>query len=437
MSPDLMNLIAQAGAETVLATLLVVIALAVFAIVFTLKNLIYICGPDEVLIFSGSKSNYQEQTVGYRLIKGGRGVRIPLLETVDRLNLTNMNIEIAVSGAYSKGGIPLNVQAVANVKVAGDEPSIHNAIERLLQKSREEVMLIAKETLEGNLRGVLATLTPEEVNEDKVKFAESLTVEAGEDFADLGLTLDSLKIQNVTDDQGYLSAIGRRQSAELEARSKIAEARARAESAVQEANNLERTRLRQISEELRVVESQTKRRIIDAETKREALVEKEEAQVVALIARAEANLKVETARIDQTEQRLQAELIEPWIAKRDAMVFDARGQASQIVESGRAQAEALRQIAARWNEEGVDAKTILMLQKFGRITELLTSTMPQLKVSNMTVIDGDARRDAEEGSLPVRAISALEQVRHATGLDLAKLSKSVTQTSPSNVEEDA
>lgn len=437
MSLNMNIIVAQVGVEAVFGTLLVIAALAVFAIAFTLKNLIYICGPNEVLIFSGSKGRYQDQVIGYRLIKGGRGVRIPLLETVDRLNLTNLNIEIAVSGAYSKGGIPLNVQAVANVKVAGDEPAIHNAIERLLQKSRNEVILIAKETLEGNLRGVLATLTPEEVNEDKVKFAESLTVEAGEDFADLGLTLDSLKIQNVTDDQGYLSAIGRRQSAELEARSKIAEARSKAESAVQEANNLERTRLRQISEELRVVESQTKRRIIDAETKREALVQKEEAQVVALIARAEANLKVETARIAQTEQRLQAELIEPWIAQRDSMVFDARGKASEIVESGRAQAEAMRQIAKRWNEEGVDAKTILMLQKFGRITELLTSTMPKLKVSNMTVIDGDARQDADEGSLPVRAISALEQVRHATGLDLAKLSQTLTSTSAEDAEEDA
>lgn len=419
-------LLAQSALEAVAGTVLVVVLLAIAAIAFTLKNLIHICGPDEVLIFSGSKNRFQERVVGYRLIKGGRGVRIPLLETVDRLNLTNMNIDISVSGAYSKGGIPLNVQAVANVKVAGDEPSIHNAIERLLRKSREDIKIIAKETLEGNLRGVLATLTPEEVNEDKVKFAESLTVEAGEDFADLGLALDSLKIQNVTDDQGYLSAIGRRQTAELEARSKIAEARARAKSEVQEASNLERTRLRQIAEELRVVQSQTERRIVEAQTLREALIEKEEAQVAALIARAEADLKVEQARIDQTEQRLQAEVIEPSIANRDAMVFDARGKAAHIVESGRAKAEALRQIAARWNEEGVDAKTILMLQKFGRITELLTSTMPQLKVSNMTVIDGDAQRDAEDGSLPVRAISTLEQVRHATGLDLAKLSQSMT-----------
>lgn len=418
--------LAQTGAEAVLP-LLVVIGLAVASFVFTIRNLIYICGPDEVLVFAGTKNRYLDRVVGYRLIKGGRGIRIPLLETVDRIDLTNMNIEVAVSGAYSKGGIPLNVQAVANVKVAGEEPTIHNAIERLLPKSRAEIMRIAKETLEGNLRGVLATLTPEEVNEDKMKFAESLTVEAGEDLSRIGLALDSLKIQNVTDDQGYLTAIGRRQTAELEARSRIAEAEARSESAVQAANNLERTRLRQIEEELRIVRSETERRVVDAQTKREALIREEQAAVGALIARAEAEVLVQGARIEQTEKRLQAELIEPWMARRDSMYFEARGRAADVVESGRAQAEALRQIAHTWQEHGVDAKSVLMLQKLGKITEILTSTMPSLKVANMTMIDSDARREAEEGSLPVRAISSLEQVRHATGLDVAKLSQNLTK----------
>lgn len=425
---NLIHFVAQTG-ESILGTLVVVLLFAAAAIVFTIRNLIYICGPDEVLVFSGTRHKHLDRTVGYRLIKGGRGIRIPLLETVDRLNLTNMNIEVAVSGAYSKGGIPLNVQAVANVKVAGDEPTIHNAIERLLPKSREDIMRIAKETLEGNLRGVLATLTPEEVNEDKMKFAESLTVEAGEDLSKLGLTLDSLKIQNVTDDQGYLSAIGRRQTAGLEARSRIAEATARSEAAVQDANNRQRTRLRQIEEELRILRSETERRAIDAETKLDALVREQETEVAALVARAEAEVKVQAARIEQVEKQLQAEMIEPWIARRDAMYFQARGRAAEVIESGRAQAEALRRIAQTWQEQGVDAKSVLMLQKLGRITELLTSTMPQFKVSNMTVIDSDARRASEDGTLPVRAISSLEQIRHATGLDVAKLAKTVTRAS--------
>lgn len=410
-----------------LGTLVALLVFAMLAGAFTIRNLIYICGPNEVLIFSGRKRRVLDREVGYRTVKGGRGIRIPLLETVNRLDLTNMNIDVSVRGAYSKGGIPLNVQAVANVKVAGDEPSIHNAIERLLPKNRDDIMKIAKETLEGNLRGVLATLTPEEVNEDKLKFAESLTEEAGEDLAKLGLALDSLKIQNVTDDQGYLAAIGRTQSADLEARARIAEARARAESDIQEALNFERTRLRQVGEELKVIRAEAERRIVDAETMRAAVVREQQGEVEALIARAEAEVKVQGARIEQVERQLRAELIEPWMARRDAMQSEARGRAARIVEDGRARANALRQLADAWKAQGGDAKSVLLLQKLERIVELMTATMPQLDIANMTMIDSAASDAADNGTLPVRAISAIEQIRRATGVDLEEISSAISR----------
>src|SRR5438270_918676 len=81
---------------------------------------------------------------------------------------------------------------------------------------------VARETLEGNLRGVLATLTPEEVNTDREKFAQELLHEADHDLAKLGLELDTLRIQHISDDKGYLDSIGRRQTAELLKRSRIA-----------------------------------------------------------------------------------------------------------------------------------------------------------------------------------------------------------------------
>src|SRR5678810_680121 len=144
-----------------------------------------------------------------------------MLERVDRMDLTNMIIDLRVQGAYSKGGIPLNVEGVANLKIAGHDPVIGNAIERFLGKTREEIMKVARETLEGNLRGVLATLTPEEVNRDRVKFAEELLTEADKDLHSLGLELDTLKIQNVSDDKGYLDSLGRAQSAGLIMRSRV------------------------------------------------------------------------------------------------------------------------------------------------------------------------------------------------------------------------
>ncbi|MCZ7684207.1 MAG: hypothetical protein M5U28_37690 [Sandaracinaceae bacterium] len=91
------------GAVLVLAGILVI---AFVAIVMVVKNVLYVCQPNEVLVFSGRARTTEGRTVGYRIIKGGRAYRVPLLETVDRMDLTNMIIELTVRNAYSKGGIP-------------------------------------------------------------------------------------------------------------------------------------------------------------------------------------------------------------------------------------------------------------------------------------------------------------------------------------------
>lgn len=220
----------------VVIALLVVLFGATGSLWLIIKNLYYICQPNEVLIFSGDRLTLSDgRRVGYRLVKGGSSLRKPLLEKAFRMELTNMIIELRVTNAYSKGGIPLKVDGVANIKIAGEEPSIHNAIERLLGKSREQIEKIAQETLEGNLRGVLASLTPEQVNEDKTAFAKSLLEEAEEDLEKLGLILDNLQVQNISDDVDYLNSIGRKQRANLLRDARIAEAQARTESALQAA----------------------------------------------------------------------------------------------------------------------------------------------------------------------------------------------------------
>ena len=196
-----------------IAALIAIVGIAFLVGATVVKNVLYVCQPNEVLIFSGRSRDTAGGRVGYRIIKGGRTLRVPLLETVDRMDLTNMTIELSVKGAYSKGGIPLSVQGIANIKVPGEEPMIHNTLERLLGYSRQQIMQVAQLTLEGNLRGVLAGLTPEQVNTDKEAFAGKLTEEAEHDLSRLGLVLDTLKIQNVSDEVGYLQSIGRMRSA--------------------------------------------------------------------------------------------------------------------------------------------------------------------------------------------------------------------------------
>ncbi|MCM1982541.1 flotillin family protein [Lyngbya confervoides] len=394
--------------------ILVILGLGSGATTFVIKNLYYICQPSEILIFAGPKKRTATgREVGYRLVKGSASLRVPLLERALRMDLTNMIIELHVANAYSKGGIPLKVDGVANIKIAGDEPTIHNAIERLLGKSRKEIEQIAKELLEGNLRGVLATLTPEQVNEDKIAFARSLLDEAEEDLESLGLILDTLQIQNISDDVRYLDSIGRKQQADLLRDARIAEAEASAESAIETAENEKITALKRIDRDIAIARAEAKRRIEDATTMRGAVVAEAEADIASALAKTQAELPVQQERIKQVRQQLQADIIAPAEAESKRAIAYAKGEAAQIIEDGKALAEGTESLAASWNAAGPNARDIFVLQKLEVLLKTLTSTIPQVKLQNVTVID------AERGGTAIKAASFIEQIKQTTGVDLA------------------
>ena len=382
----------------------------------SLKGLIYICAPNEFLIFSGSRQERGGRSYGYRLIKGGRGVRLPLLERVDRMDLTNMAIDIQAIGAYSKGGIPLTVQGVANVKIAGHEPLIHNAIERFLGKPRQELIQIAKATLEGSLRGILATMTPEQVNEDKLMFAERLVHEVEQDMTALGLVVDTMKIQNVQDDVKYLDSLGRKKNAEVIARARTAEAMSHADSEIQSAENMERQRRAQIEADTNIARAEMQRRLTETLTKREALVAEEQAQVTAALAQAKAELEVQQARLEQVRRRLEADVVVPAKASQEAAEANARAQTAKIVEDGRARAEALRKLAATYEAAGPSAREVLLSQKLTGIIDALTETIPVTNIEKVTMIDSRS----SSGNMAGTAISAIEQVKQLFGIDLVE-----------------
>ena len=144
------------------ATPIALALVGVLAFTAFLKTCLQICNPNEILILSGRKRKTKRgQSVGYRVIFGGHTVVIPILERVERMDMTTMPVPVEVKNAYSKGGIPLHIQAIANVKVSSNPNVVGNAIERFLGRSRNEIKRVARETLEGNLRGVVADLTPE------------------------------------------------------------------------------------------------------------------------------------------------------------------------------------------------------------------------------------------------------------------------------------
>lgn len=396
----------------------IIVLVAVIAIVVT--NLIEICQPSEVLIFSGGFGKE-----GYQLIHSGRKVRYPVFHKVDRMDVTNMVIDINVTNAYSKGGIPLTIKGVANVKIGSSVPYINNAVERFLGMSRAQVQQIAKETLEGNMRGVLATLTPEEVNDDRLKFAESLLHEAEQDLTTLGLVLDNLKIQSVTDEKGYLDSIGRKQTAELIMKSRMAEAANRSEATVRDAQNQLEKAIAKIKNQKDIAEADAERRITDAATKGEAMVAEMRSNAGAAIVKAQANLDVQRARLEQVKRQLAADVIQPAQAHKAELEAEAKANAAPVIENGKATVAALESLLATWEAAGEAARPIFLVQQFDAIVDNMLATLGDIEIAKVTVIDSAIRDVDRDGSAPMRAASGAEQIKQTLGLDLPQMLQGV------------
>lgn len=401
--------------ETVLiiAGVAIVAIMAVFGVI---RANLKICQPNELLIFSGKKRQLSDgSTLGYRIIRGGRAFRIPIIEQVDRLVLNTIPIDLMVANAYSKGGIPLTVRAIANVKIASNEPEINNAVERLLGKPLGDVQSIAKETLEGNLRGVLATLTPEEVNDDRLKFAKTLLEEADNDLSALGLQLDTLKIQSVEDDRGYLDAIGRQRTAQIISAAEITEAEQR-----------QHARLAEAIADKKIAEAENEVRIVKAQLSAEAGAEEAKIGVAARVAEARAEQELAEQEITLAEKRQRSTVIVAAEAERQAKEEEAKGNAARILEDGQAEVEVLRRKLELWKQAGGDAERLFLIQMLPDILKQVVGTVDNLKIDKITVVDSGQGSSGSGVPAVFNQIAGatpalLESLKATTGIDVAGL----------------
>jgi len=403
-------------------------------LIWAVRSLIVICLPNELVVVTGrARTTSDGQRVGYRLLHGGRTLRIPIVERVSRIDLRTIPIDVMVHNAYSKGGIPLIVQGIANVKVSARDPISHNAVERLLDKPFQEMMHIAKDTLEGNLRGVLATLTPEEVNEDRLKFAHRLIEEADEDLKKLGLELDTLKIQNVTDEVNYLDSIGRQQTAEILMQARVAEAQRAAEAEQTEASARQAAQVAAIQADLKITEENNRLRVRRAELEGEALARESEAKVAGEKARVVAEQELQKERVSLEQRRLEADVLLPARADREAAEQRAKGAAAPIAEDGRSRLFVLEETIKLYQKGGTEAERIFILNMLPDIIREITKSVGDMDIGKVTVIDSGGKGTGvamAAGQLPEAIIKITEQIETATGVNiLSRLGEKTTEES--------
>jgi flotillin len=387
--------------------------------------------PNEAAVITGRQRLLGDGTpIGYRTVTGGRTLRVPIIEEVQWVSLATLPLEISVSDAYSKGNIPLEVKAVANLKIASSPDAVfNNAVERLLGKTQQEVEGLARETLTGNLRGVLAKLTPEEVNEDRLGFARHLSEEADHDLKKLGLQLDVLKIQHVSDKVGYLKAMGEKATAEAIRDAEIAKARAQAETAQQQAESKRVAEVANAEASVAISEAQNLLRVRKAELSREAEIAERVARADAERAEALARTQLELQRVELERTRLQADVVQTAEADRMAAESRAKADAAPILENGRAQAEALRMLLAEIQSAGDAGLRVFIAEKLPTLLGQALEAMKDIDIERVTVVDsGSGQGVANATTQKVNAsLVALQQVAGAMGLDLEEFVKNLSR----------
>ena len=384
--------------------------------------MIRICRPNEMLVVTGSRSNQGQQGMkGYRVVANGGWTFVkPILETARRMDVTLLPVLVEVKNAYSKGGTPLNIQAIANVKVSSEPEVRNNAIERFLGRNPEEIVQVARENLEGNLRSVLAQLTPEQVNEDRLRFAERIAEDVGDDLRRLGLQLDTFKIQSVSDDVDYLNSISRRRVAQIVRDAEIAESEAIGEAERKEAEMEEVAEVVRTEADTVVLEKDNAVRTKVAQMEKEARSEEERTTAAELEARAKAQQQLQKVRSELERLRLQVEEVLPAQASQKARELRARGQAAATAEDVKASALVNDLLTQVWEDAGSTAELVFLLQQIEMVLDQATRLPSRLTLKRITSLDGDDATSLASlvalNHVVVRQF--FEQVKEILGIDL-------------------
>ena len=404
---------------------------AIFGIVFIMSRRYVLVGPNEVLVVSGRKRRIIDpdkttRTVGYRIIKGGGAFVWPVVEKAQRLSLELMTLEVTNPDVYTQTGIPLNVDAIAQIKVRGDDVSIATAAEQFLSKNSEEIQGVALHTLEGHLRAIVGTLSVEKIYQDRETFAQQIQEVAATDMAHMGLQIISFTIRNVHDGQGYLEALGRPRIAEVKKLAAIAQAEADRDSQIKTADANQKSMEAKLAAETKIAQSRAifegqqadytaqvnqKKAASDLayeleKNKQAQLVKAEEMKV--LIVQKEKDIEIWTKEVARKEEELNANVNKPAEAERFRLAQIANGEADAIRAKGQAEADAMTKRGDAWKTYNQAAIMQMVLEKLPEIAKAIAE--PLSKTERIVMISNGEGAGVGASKITQEVINIMAQL---------------------------
>lgn len=337
------------------------IVLAILLAVYAVAKLIVKVPPDELAVFTGggkSGSGDGQRNVSY--VRGGRRIRIPLMHQVDWMSLKPMTVSVQLTDVFAGDNVQVSIDGVAVIGYGIDQQSAVTAATNFLHYRPEEIHAAVREVLIGQIRGVVANMTPEQLNQDRATLQEKLTEAANAEYLQFGMRVMSFQIQQISDNAGLFDALGKKRVADAvaqaeedvaaaEKRARIAKAQADREAQQAEAEAAakvaEAERDRDVRLAMARAETEAERArtaqagpLADAEAQKAVV----EAQVAVQQHEMEAQLALEAARLETRTKALEVDLVAEATAQKLKAAEDAEAAKITTVKAAEAAAEAVR-----------------------------------------------------------------------------------------------
>jgi len=386
-----------------------------------------------------------------KIVVGGRTFVMPVIQRMQRLSLGVMTLTPVTTGVYTKEGVAVNVDGVAQIKVRHSDEAIRTAAQQFLGKRLDEIQGVALATIEGHQRAILGTLTVEQIYQDRLAFAEEVTRVASTDMANMGLEIVSFTIKEVGDDRGYLDALGMKRTAEVKRDATIGQAEAARDAEIKSAAAEQEGKAARYKADTSIAESERGFSVEKAkydqevnarkaeaelayqlqETKTKQQIREEEIQIEVVERR--KRIEVQEQEVIRMERELEATVRKPAEAERYRLETIAQGERARVLAQAEAESEAIRMRgtaeadamtlkAEAWKEYGQAAVIQQLLESLPEIATAVAQ--PLSKTDRIVVIGGGGGDGGGTGASRVtrdvtKVIAELPAVVEAlTGIDI-------------------
>ena len=410
-----------------------------------------------------------------RVLSGKGGLMIPMLETSCTISLENISMTTDVNEAPARQGIFVNIVGTAVVKVKNDSENVLKAVEQFCSGGEKNtvnvIRTIVEQILEGKLRGIISTLTVEQINEDRASFEQRIEDDIRKELESMGLVLISYTILKISTQGGYLENRAKPQIAMAKSEADIAEAERRRDTEIKTASATKEGQKARLESEAQIAQSERDKRIKlesyraeqdKAKANADVAYKLQEAENNALLAMQQAELAEKEAMV--VEKKLIAEVKKPADARKYEVEVASEAKKIEAIKKAEAEAETIRvhaiaeadakRIQAQAEADSIRAKGLAeadaikakglaeaeakdrlaeAMDKYGQaaIVEMIVDKLPEVmreisrpleQIDKLTVIDNGGTHGASKVSKIVTDVTAsgFEVLKSLTGVDLSE-----------------